>query len=152
MGLEWKDVYEIGHAEIDDQHEELFGRVNDFLMAADTTSLTISALEMYRYTRNHFGHEEDLMRQIRYPATATHIERHNHLISRLNEVSRDIAKGTLDLKDLEVFLSDWLLVHISVYDKKLAAYVAHLEPPLVCQGVGDSHVDCLRGPLGDLAR
>jgi hemerythrin len=27
MGLEWKDVYKIGHAEIDDQHEELFGRV-----------------------------------------------------------------------------------------------------------------------------
>jgi hemerythrin len=142
----WSDTYLVGHPSMDTQHKEIL----DY--AASLTSLSISAMEMYRYTRNHFGHEEDLMRQIRYPATATHIEQHNHLISRLNEVSSDIAKGTLDMKDLEVLLSDWLLVHISVYDKKLAAYVARLEPQSVCQGLGDSHVHCLHGPFGDLAR
>ena len=127
MSIEWKDVYKIGHPEIDRQHEQLFERVNDFLTATDKASLSISAMEMYRYTRNHFGHEEDLMREVSYPATATHIEQHNQLISRLNEVSKDIAQGALNIKDLQVFLSDWLLVHIRVYDTKLANYVARVE-------------------------
>ena len=67
------------------------------------------------------------MREVSYPATATHIEQHNELISRLNEVSKDIAQGALNIKDLQVFLSDWLLVLIRVYDTKLANCVARVE-------------------------
>ncbi len=35
MTLVWNDTYKINHAEIDAQHQELFARANQFLLASD---------------------------------------------------------------------------------------------------------------------
>ena len=123
MSIEWKDDYKIGDAEIDAQHQELFSRVNRFLLASDTTSLIKCAVSMYKYTRQHFSHEESLMRQIRYPDMPRHVEEHNRLITRLNGVAGAIALEKLDKTTWESFLTDWLIGHIAASDAKLAAYV-----------------------------
>ena len=121
--LTWKDSYRIGNEAIDAEHQELFKRVNAFLQAQDKPARMACGMHLYQYTRKHFGHEEDLMRALHYPETDTHIELHNDLISRLNSVSESIANDTLDMTELAVFLSDWLLGHIRLVDSKLAAYV-----------------------------
>jgi hemerythrin len=131
MNIQWNDTYKIGNAEIDDQHRQLFNRINLFLKATDKAGLLVGAMDMYRYTREHFSLEENLMQAINYPDRAAHIQQHNQLISRLNEVSRDIANETLNMMALKTFLTDWLLGHIRVSDAKLATYASRLEPETI---------------------
>jgi hemerythrin len=128
MTIEWKAAYKIGNAVIDAQHEEVFGLANAFVCATDKATLTACAMNLYKHTRDHFGHEEDLMRSTNYPGIDGHVRQHNDLITRLNSVAVSIAGSTLSMKDLESFLSDWLLGHIRFYDTKLAAYVKQLPP------------------------
>jgi len=80
-------------------------------------------MALFQYTREHFSHEEQLMKRLNYPAMAAHEAQHNSLISRLSEISARIANDTLDRVVLEAFLSDWLLNHIATSDIKLAAYI-----------------------------
>ena len=123
MTIEWNDCYKIGHAEIDAQHQELFDRINKFLTATDKSALMLGAMSLFQYTREHFTHEETLMRTLHYPSIAAHVKQHNDLLSRLNMVAQSIAKENLVRADLEAFLADWLFNHLATSDTKLAAYV-----------------------------
>jgi hemerythrin-like metal-binding protein len=123
MSLEWNDAYKIGNAEIDAQHQELFGLANKFLNATDKGSLSVCAMSFFKYTRQHFKHEEGLMEKLRYPGTKGHIAEHSKLISRLGSVAEGIANETLNFQELESFISAWLNDHIGTSDKQLAAYV-----------------------------
>ena len=123
MTITWGDAYKIGDAEIDAQHEELFGLINKFLAATDRQELTMGAMTLFKYTREHFTHEESLMRRIGYPAISAHVEQHNELISRLNAVAQTIANETFKKSELEAFLRDWLLHHVGTSDAKLAKFI-----------------------------
>ncbi len=81
-------------------------------------------MQMYRYTRVHFAHEEKLMKSINYPDLETHTRQHNLLLTRLNEIAFQIADDTLDRQAWKDFLSNWLLNHIANTDTKLAKFVA----------------------------
>ncbi len=127
MGIEWKDAYKIGDPEIDAQHQVWFAKINDFLTATGREALTLCEMKMYQYTRVHFKHEETLMRSINYPGLSDHVSKHNELLLRLNGIAEQIANDTLDLVKWRNFLSAWLLNHIAVTDKALAAYVEIIE-------------------------
>jgi hemerythrin len=71
------------------------------------------------------------MRDIEYPAMAAHIEQHNELISKLNEVAECIANGTLQTTQLKTFLTSWLVGHIVTFDTKLSAFLSHRKPDAV---------------------
>lgn len=68
MPILWKPAYKIGNPVIDAEHEALFGLANKFLTAEMRGELSTCAMAFYRYTREHFAHEETLMREIGYPA------------------------------------------------------------------------------------
>lgn len=123
MTIHWKDAYTIGHEIIDAEHQQLFELVNQFLDANDKGSRTLSAMGMFKYTREHFTHEEDLMREIGYPSIRDHIGQHNEMLSRLNDIAESIANDTLDKPELESFLSHWLRSHIGSADARLASYI-----------------------------
>lgn len=127
MIITWKDAYKVGDAEIDAQHQELFRQVNTFMKATDKAGLTSGAMSLFKYTREHFKHEENLMRRINFPALESHLQQHNDLIARLSDISASIASDTLNMTDLGAFLSDWLLGHIRIYDTKLATYVNKIQ-------------------------
>jgi len=123
MRIEWSDAYKIGNAAIDAQHETWFERINNFLTAPDGDSLTQCEMLMHQYTRDHFQHEESLMRAVNYPAVDDHLSQHKKLLIYLSEISQQIANDSLDRVVLKKFLSNWLLSHIRVHDTKLANYV-----------------------------
>lgn len=123
MSLEWNDGYKVGHDEIDAQHQRLFDLVNDFLAAKDKVTLTVCAMSLFKYTCEHLAYEERLMDKWQYPETADHVAQHNDLISLLDDVVKSLPKVTFNLEDLDAFLSDWLLVHLSSSDQKLAIYL-----------------------------
>ena len=123
MSLEWNDAYKIGNAEIDAQHQELFRLAKKFLKAKDKGSLSVGAMSLFKYTREHFQHEESLMKKLGYPGMKGHIAQHSELISRLSSVAKDISNETVNFQELENFMSSWLNDHIATSDKQLAAYV-----------------------------
>lgn len=129
MNIEWKDIYKIGHAQIDTEHQHLFRLAQKLLEAQERINQQAVAMEFYKYTREHFAHEEDLMRNIGYPSSQEHIAWHNRLISRLNEISGSIAKEKINRGDLEAFMNDWLVTHIAQEDARLAQYVGNSTAP-----------------------
>jgi hemerythrin len=123
MPLQWKDSYRIGDASIDAQHQHFFKLANAFMEARDKAELTRCAMAIYRHTREHFGHEEELMRKHNYPGKEKHVEWHNRMISRLNALSRDIQAETLNRQDLVALTEDWALNHIPVHDALLCDFL-----------------------------
>jgi len=123
MLIEWGDSHKVGNAEMDEQHQELFVRVNRFLEAADTISQTKCLIDLFKFTRLHFSHEEDLMRRVHYPEISAHLEEHGELLDRLSAFADSVANRTFVKEVWGSFLADWLISHIESADTKLADYV-----------------------------
>ncbi len=124
MTIAWQQSYAIGDVEIDKQHRQLFRLANEFLAAEDKAAQAVCAMHFYRYTREHFEYEENLMRRHGFPGLAEHVEGHNALIARLNQVGSGIEDGSLDRQELEDFIRDWAQHHIPVEDFRLSAYLS----------------------------
>lgn len=123
MAIEWHDRYSLGDSDMDAQHRMLFVLVNALLAATDKSSLTTAAANLFNHAREHFDYEESIMWRIGYPAVKTHVEQHNTLMAKLVNVSDMVANYTLDIKNLESFLSAWLFNHIETMDAQLVAYL-----------------------------
>jgi hemerythrin-like metal-binding protein len=123
MQVPWSDVLKVGDTEIDTQHQELFRRVNLLLEMTDTICLTKCVIPLFRHTREHFSHEEEVMRRIQYPDILPHIIAHNHLLKRLNELAVSIANETFVKNDWQAFFHAWLINHIESSDRPLLGYI-----------------------------
>lgn len=122
MGFIWRDSYSIGNASIDAEHKQLFKLADAFFNADDHLKKTDCAIRLFKYTREHFEHEEQLMRDMGYPEFLAHAQQHTQLISRLNEVAEKIANDTLSSAELKTFLTAWLVGHIVTFDTRLSVY------------------------------
>jgi hemerythrin len=118
--------FEIGIAEIDAQHRELFsmlakleensGKGYSFEAARDALS------QMTNYAKVHFAIEESLMRMHRYPDLAAHIAEHQRLRVQLTGFQQRLLDPDIATQ-LHKFIESWLSNHIDVTDRK---YVPHL--------------------------
>jgi hemerythrin-like metal-binding protein len=129
MPLQWKDSYSIGDAEIDAQHRHFFDLANAFVAAEEKATLTFCAMAIYKHTREHFSHEEALMRKLAYPGRQQHVEWHNRMIGRLNTVSLAIQADRVNKQDLIDLTEDWALNHIRVHDAELTDYLKNHRVP-----------------------
>jgi hemerythrin len=139
MPVPWTDALKVGDTEIDAQHEELFRRVNLLLEMTDTICLTKCVISLFRHTREHFSHEEDVMRRIRYPEILPHLIAHNELLTQLNKVAESIANETFVKNDWQAFFEAWLIHHIEISDRALLGYIsAHAVPEgQLCRHAGN---------------
>jgi hemerythrin len=101
----------------------LFELVNRLLAATEKASLTDAIVKLGEYTRAHFTHEETLMRAMAYPYIVTHVEQHNTLLSKLNNVADLVANYTFDVTTFKSFLAAWLLNHIETVDAQLVSFI-----------------------------
>ena len=124
MAIEWSDNFKIGNPTIDAQHQQLFELANQVSRATSKAALTLCSVRLYRYTREHFRSEEDLMRYGNYADAKAHIEQHNQLISRLNEICEHIGDDSYNKAELENFMNQWLLDHVIQSDSRLSTHLA----------------------------
>jgi hemerythrin len=127
MSLDWKDAYKIGNEVIDSQHQEWFRLARNFLNATDKVELSACAMVFYKYTTEHFAHEDEVMKRLNYSERKAHLAQHSELDSLLGGVTANIDDQTLNMDDLKAFLSAWLVGHIGTFDKRLAYYVKSQE-------------------------
>lgn len=127
--FEFKDEFKTGIDFIDEEHRTLFEltqKTYDIFkdeLLHDKYDYIVDVLnELRDYTKYHFNHEEEFMKEISYKKMFTHIMAHNNFIEKLDSYDfEDIDYNQTDtLVDILNFLYDWLVKHISRVDKEIA--------------------------------
>ena len=130
MAIEWKEDLAVGVKEIDEQHKELFVKVNSLFDACNTGKgkEQIDPIIKYlqEYVVDHFGCEEALQKKYSYPGYEEHKGQHDKFIQDFLKLKEGIDKNGvtgLTIVQLNQTLVDWLIKHIRKTDKALAAFL-----------------------------
>lgn len=126
---EWKADYSVDIKSIDDDHRGLFGIINQLFeamshgRAKDILSEILS--QLIDYTKTHFRREEMYFATTNYPEMQEHKLQHELFIEKIDGLKREFDKGDEKISvELIKYLSDWLINHILISDKK---YKSHLK-------------------------
>jgi hemerythrin len=127
--IEWTEDLAVKVLEIDDQHQELFKRINRFFEAVSRQVGHSELRELFTfledYVISHFQTEEGYMDrhlEFDYPDYESHKSQHKAFIRDFREFAQDLDNP--ELSDLIVtefrdWMRNWWLFHISNTDKGL---------------------------------
>ena len=127
--IEWNESYSVGEPKMDAQHRQLFSAINDLYdamaLAMPDRELTLGCIKfLTEYTLTHFADEEALMRRLNFAELPEHLQEHQKLVDRLNELTKRLQQAQPDSfidDDMVMFLvGDWLLQHVVEQDQKYA--------------------------------
>ncbi len=126
--IKWSSTYELGHSEIDAQHQKLVDIINDFYNAFATAQAhnKIGDIigELVNYTIFHFTAEEEIFSNSNYPDTDEHKKKHKEFVDELKRYHQEVKDGNMTTTyDLMTFLRDWLIKHIMGTDRTYLAYI-----------------------------
>lgn len=125
--INWSTIYSVNVKEIDLQHQKLVALINtlhDGMKAGKGKEVMSKVLkDLADYTKFHFGYEEKLFDQLKYPDTMIHKRQHADLVKQVTDYITKFEKGeTLLTMQLMNFLKDWLMNHIAKTDKNYSAF------------------------------
>lgn len=130
MRVKWSKLLETGYKNVDDQHKELFNRLESFFDAVDNGSgkqeilRTLDYFEDYVIT--HCREEEEIQKEINYPEFYTHSMQHELFKNQLSDI-RYICDhygiSSAVVSSFERKLLDYWDYHINKLDKELADYL-----------------------------
>lgn len=130
MAVQWTQDLATGIEEIDNQHKELFNRINALIDACSKgkgkEELSGVLNFLADYVVMHFGAEEERMKALAYPDYEAHKKQHDGFIADFLDLKQKLEqKGpTVDLViKVNHFLFDWLINHIRKMDKVLGAFL-----------------------------
>lgn len=115
--LKWHSRYSINVKEIDEHHQTMMSYVNELADAAregkEGAVLPVVLEKLVNYTSFHFGREEELMSQCKYPRLKEHEAAHRELTEQVLRYHSSVISGEMTvIRDLLPFLRDWLFTHI----------------------------------------
>lgn len=128
--LQWREDLAVGVSLIDEQHQELFARINSLLEACnqgkgrEEVANVIAFLG--EYIDLHFADEEALQREVAYPEYANHKAMHESFVADYQRLQQQLLTDGPTVRfvlQVNRKVVDWLVQHISKVDKALAAYV-----------------------------
>jgi len=129
----WKAVFETGVEKIDEQHQVLVSIINraNRLLSQDYALNDLQSImkDLIHYTQFHFETEEELMQTYGYDREypqdyETHIDQHLGFSTKILETRNKLQVGEeIDLEAVINYLCDWLVVHITNTDQKLAGFL-----------------------------
>lgn len=131
----WKEKYKIGIELIDEQHEELFKRVSDFIHTIENKDRWEDKLEkvketmvfMKEYVIVHFADEEVYQEQIKYPDIENHKIAHAKFREGVESYVRIFEKEGFTEEKIQEFggkLMAWLIMHVCKMDQMIGEYVS----------------------------
>ena len=133
--LQWDPNLSVGVAEIDDQHKELFTRINSLRSAMSEgkgrSEISRTTRFLEEYVVIHFGTEEKYMSRYNYPEYAAHRAKHAEFVhdfadlkKKLEQLESQQAITSFLVIDLQRRLVEWLLNHIGKVDKALGFFLS----------------------------
>jgi len=130
MALQWTTDLSTSVGEIDDQHRELFVRVDGLLTALaqgkgreETTKVVQFLTE---YVVFHFGVEEKYMARFGYTNTTQHTAQHVQFVKTFARLKdRLLMEGSTPglIDDTKQLVVDWLINHIKYSDRALGLFL-----------------------------
>lgn len=131
MSITFDKYLETGNAEIDGQHKELISRVNKLTencMPGKEKNVAVQTLDfLMDYTELHFTDEEKLQETYKYPLLQAHREQHEKFVKAVGELREMLEEeeGPTEafVEAVKKNVVDWLLKHIQIWDKQVAAYI-----------------------------
>ncbi len=114
--------HEIGIAELDAQHGQLFDFLAE-LKALRGKRYSFSAAtnllgRLAEFAKLHFAIEESMMRLLGYPDIEAHVEAHRQLSKQILSFRSHLINEDLAAQ-LQGFIEKWLIEHIDNVDRKL---------------------------------
>jgi len=128
MSIKWSSSLAVGVPAIDEQHRELFDRVDRLVEAMKSSNAREVARLMDflgEYVVEHFRMEEGLMQTYGYPQFALHKAAHDRFVADYGEMRRKFEiKGAMSFVTIQVktWLCDWLVAHVSGTDMTFARW------------------------------
>lgn len=129
--LEWDSSLDVNVDEMNGEHKTWIGYINnlhDLVKSDASSSVIIGAFEkMHAFLKEHFKHEEQLLKTINYPLVDDHIAAHEDFLAEMIRAkSRMITTGTLDDEFFRK-LQGWLVRHIRIVDTQYGEYTRKLK-------------------------
>ncbi len=130
MSITWDNNLKVGNLEIDADHKELIGLVNDFEAKAKSPdgisqrAILITLERLRLYVHDHFAREEYIQAIAKYPGLAENKRQHDALRKTLADFIAKFEAGELDqpgkaTDEMVNFLNHWLMTHILEIDLKM---------------------------------
>jgi len=124
----WKEEYKIGVEIIDEQHHQLFDKIEHLLEIAKGGTRENNRREcmeiidfLVKYTIIHFETEEKFQKEKRYISYEEHVKIHKDFTNTVL-VYKDLLNNHFSAKTLKSFIGTllaWLVNHVCVCDKKI---------------------------------
>lgn len=130
MAVEWSDDLLTGIDEIDDQHRELFQKINKLLEACRRHEGKLEVGQTLRfleeYAQEHFYLEETSMKEYDYPGLTEHALRHREFINNFVKLHSEFHKHGPSLSvviEANQMMAQWLCDHIRTVDQEMAGFL-----------------------------
>lgn len=130
MPVKWNETLAVGVTQIDEQHKELFERMNNLLEACnkgkgkEAVRPMIAFLE--EYGLEHFRDEEQLQKAAGYPQYEQHRQMHSDFLRNVRLLNAKLEEHGPTLPfviEVNTTVVNWLTAHISKVDKELGAFL-----------------------------
>ncbi|QEN06276.1 bacteriohemerythrin [Thiospirochaeta perfilievii] len=129
--IDWSDLLSVDVKDMDDEHKELFKRINSLLVAMLDRNKKYNLIEISNYLSDyidyHFRDEEKLLEKHKYPKLDQHKKLHKKYEDDFRDIQERIKNGdyeALILIDIQDKVVTWLIEHIATVDKEYGRYLA----------------------------
>ena len=122
--LEWRAEFSTGLPEVDHEHRQLIGLINDALeksaaVAAGRPEIMVALGEIYARTTAHFALEERLMLRLEYDQRHEHKRDHERLLDEIRQIMDTLEHEAGFDQDLFTSrLSAWFAEHFRTHDAR----------------------------------
>jgi hemerythrin-like metal-binding protein len=121
----WKECYSVNDPSLDAEHRQIIEHIDRLYWPMQGTMPGLAAERLLdnliRYTRSHFDHEEERLKEIAFVEFKAHKALHDDMMRRIIDLRTRLT--SLTACELLGFLKDWWLAHIQGEDKKYAVYL-----------------------------
>ncbi|MEO5334812.1 MAG: bacteriohemerythrin [Magnetococcus sp. YQC-5] len=126
--LTWQTNLNVGVSEIDDDHRRLFAMLNRFHQSLRTRMefghQTQLAQEIFKYAREHFAREEQLMTRAVDPLIKEHQAQHAAFLVQADYFDRALREPShTRALDMLSYVKNWFAFHIANWDQKMGRHL-----------------------------
>lgn len=130
MYIKWSEDLSVGVELIDEQHKEMFDRINRLLRAigeiGGAEQVVATAGFLQKYVAQHFAAEEEQMVLHEYPGLASHKEHHEYFRGQVEDLRQRLSEQGPDEKllvEAQELLVNYLRDHILQVDMLLGRFL-----------------------------
>ena len=127
----WKDSFDIGVKEMDEQHKLFVGYVNelfDAIQSGNAETIVAPILDkLTDYIQLHFAAEENILKSINYPMLENQKAQHAYFVSELTFLKSSFLNKSQTAHNMFLFLKDWFIHHITTEDLKYAQFINKID-------------------------